>query len=113
MRDIVRLRFRIRMRQVADMQDHVRLDHLLQRGAERRDQHGRQIGDEADRIGENDARAVRQIERAQGRIERREQHIGFEHAGARQPVEQRRFAGIGVADQRDDRIRHAAPALTM
>ena len=30
--------------------------------------------------------------------------------GAGQPVEQRRFAGIGVADQRDHRIRHAARA---
>ncbi len=47
------------------------------------------------------------------RIERREQHVGFEHGGAGQAVEQRRLAGIGVADQRDDRIRHALAALAM
>ena len=33
--------------------------------------------------------------------------------GARQPVEQRRLAGIGVADQRDDRIRHALAAVAV
>src|SRR3954452_4934576 len=31
----------------------------------------------------------------------------------REPVEQRRLAGIGVADQRDDRIRHALPAFAV
>ena len=46
-------------------------------------------------------------------IERREQHVGRHHAGARQPVEQRRLAGIGVADQRDDRVRHALAAVAM
>ena len=30
-----------------------------------------------------------------------------------QPVEQRRLAGVGVADQRDDRIRHALAAVAM
>ena len=34
-------------------------------------------------------------------------------ADAGQPVEQRRFAGIGVADQRHHRIRHAAARLAM
>ena len=33
--------------------------------------------------------------------------------GAGQPVEQRRFAGVGIADQRDHRIGHAAPRLAM
>ena len=32
------------------------------------------------------------------------------HVGAGQAIEQRRFAGIGVADQRDDAIRHPLPA---
>ena len=111
--DVVQLRLGIFVRNVAHVQDDVGLDHLLERGAERRDQHGRQIGNKADRVGENDARAVRQIDRAQGRIERREQHVGGQHARLRHAVEQRRFAGIGVADQRDDRIRHAAAAFAM
>ncbi len=100
------LRLGVAMRDVAHMQDHVGLDHLLQRRAEGRDQHGRQVGDEADGIGQDDLGAVRQLDRAQRRIERREQHVGFEHPRPRHAVEQRRLAGIGVADQRHDRIRH-------
>ena len=57
--------------------------------------------------------AVRQIDRAQRRIERRKQHVGRQHARRRHAVEQRRFAGIGVADQRHDRIRHALAAVAM
>ena len=46
-------------------------------------------------------------------IERREQHVGGQNARPRHAIEQRRFAGVGVADQRHDRIRHAAAALAM
>ena len=111
--DVVQLRFGVAMRNVAHMQDHIGLDHLLERGAEGGDQHGRQVGDEADRIGEDHARAMRQADRAQRRIERGEQHVGGQHARLRHAVEQRRFAGIGVADQRHDRIRHAPAAVAM
>ena len=51
--------------------------------------------------------AMRQLDRARGRVERREQHVLGEDLGRRQPVEQRRLAGVGVADERDDRVRHA------
>ena len=78
--DVVQLRLGVVVGNVAHVQDHVGLDHLLERGAERRDQHGRQIGNEADRVGQDDARAVRQIDGAQRRIERREQHVGGQHA---------------------------------
>ena len=47
------------------------------------------------------------------RIERGEQHVGRQHVRRRHAVEQRRFAGIGVADQRHDRIRHALAAVAM
>ena len=77
--------------------------HLFQRRAERRDQHGRQIGDEADGVGKDRRAAVRQLMPPHGRVERREQHVLRHHVGAGQPVEQRRFAGVGVADERDDR----------
>ena len=60
--DIARLRLGIFVRDIADVEDDVGLDHLLQRGAERRHQHGRQIGDEADRIREDDPRAVWQVD---------------------------------------------------
>ncbi len=61
----------------------------------------RQVGDEADGVGEDDARAVRQFDPPQRRIERREQPVVGEDPGAGQRVEQRRLAGVGVADQRD------------
>ena len=51
-------------------------------------------------------RAMRQPHPAQRRIERGKQHVLGEHAGAGQPVEQGRLAGVGVADDRDDRERH-------
>ena len=53
------------------------------------------------------------VDRAQGRVERGEQHVGRQHARLRHAVEQRRLAGIGVADQRDDRIRHALAAVAV
>ncbi len=58
--DVVRLRGGVLVRHVAHMQDHVGLDHLFQRRAERRDQHGRQIRDEAHGVGQDHLRAVRQ-----------------------------------------------------
>ena len=70
--DVVQLRFGVAMRNVAHMQDHVGLDHLLERGTESGDQHGRQVGNEADRIGQDHARAMRQADRTQRRVERRE-----------------------------------------
>ena len=111
--DIMRLRLGIFVRHVAHVQDHVGLDHLFERGAERRHQHGRQVGDEADGVGQDDAQSLRQIDRAQRRIERGKQHVGRQHARLRHAIEQRRLAGVGVADQRDDRIRHALAAVAM
>ena len=43
--------------------------------------------------------------RADQRIERHEQRVRRERVGPRQPVEQRRLARVGVADQRDGRHR--------
>ena len=46
-------------------------------------------------------------------IERREELILGEHLGAGQAVEQRRLAGVRVADERDHRERHAAARFAM
>ena len=46
---------RVGMGDVAHMHDQVGLDHLFQRGAEGGDQMGRQVGDEADRVGDHAA----------------------------------------------------------
>ena len=91
---------------VPEMDDQIGLDHFFQRGAEGRDQMRRQVGDETDGIGQDDRRAVRQPHPAQGRVERREQHVFGEHAGAGQLVEKRGFSGVGVADDGDHRERH-------
>ena len=48
-----RWRSRVGMGDVADMHDQVGLDHLFQGGAEGGDQMGRQVGDEADRVGDH------------------------------------------------------------
>ena len=101
------------MGDVAHVQDQVGADHLLQRGTEGGDQHGRQIGDEADGVGQDDAAAARQADLAHRRVERREHLVLGQHAGAGDPVEQRRLAGVGVADDRDDRIGHAGAALAV
>src|SRR3984893_4077319 len=54
-----------------------------------------------------------QIHRPQGRIEGGEQRILRPHRSLGQRIEQRRFSGIGVADQRYYRIRHALAVLAM
>ena len=55
------LRLGLGMGDVAHVQDEVGLHHLLERGAEGRHQRGRQVGDEAHRVGEDDAPAARQL----------------------------------------------------
>ena len=86
--DVERLRFGVLVRHVAHVQDQVGFDHLFQRRAECRHQHGRQIRNESNGIGEDDAQSLRQINRPQGWIERREQHVGGEHAALAQAIEQ-------------------------
>ena len=67
--DVGRLRVAVLVRDVAHVQDHVGLDHLLERGAEGRHEHRRQVGDEADRVGQDHLGAVRQRQVAQRRVE--------------------------------------------
>ena len=56
---------------------------------------------------------MRQFERAQGRIERRKQHVCGLYIGAGQAIEQRRLSGVGVTDQSHDPIRHPLAAGAM
>src|SRR4029079_3883960 len=95
------------------MQDHIGLDDLLQRGAESGDELCREIGNETDRIGEHDLAAMRKRDRAHGGIECRKQQILGNHTCLGQGTEQRRFAGIGVANEGHDRIGNSRPALAM
>ena len=48
------------------------------------------------------------FDKAHRGIERGEQHVRRRHLGAGQPIEQGRLPGVGIADQRDDRIWHIA-----
>jgi hypothetical protein len=60
---------------VDDVQQQIGLHHFLERGAERRDQAVRQAIDEADRVRQQDLRALREPDLAQQRIERDEQRV--------------------------------------
>ena len=80
---------------------------FLQRRAKRGDQLVRQVADETDGIGQRGLQAGRQVQPPHRRIECREQLVGGVGAGACQSVEQRRLAGVGVADERDGR--HLGP----
>jgi len=68
---------------------------------------------EADRIGQQNLLAVWQRDLPRGWIQRGEQAILGQHASAGKRVEQRGFAGIGVANQRHNRHAAAAPALAI
>ena len=88
------------MARVHDVHDDVGVLQLLESRPERSHELMGQLPDEADRIGE-DERARPLLDEASGRIERDEQLIGCREACAREPVEQRRLAGVGIADERD------------
>ena len=91
------------MGDVAHVQDQVGVDHLLQRGAERRHQLGRQIGDESHRVRQHHPPPRRDLDRPHRRVERGEQHVPGQDPCPGQPVEQRRLARVGVAHQRHHR----------
>ncbi len=97
------------MGDVANMHDQIGFQHLLESGAEGLDKVRRQIGHEADRVGDHAGLAVGQPDRPHGRIERGEQQVLGHHGRAAQAVEQRRLAGVGVADQRHRRQARLAP----
>ena len=87
---------------MSDVQDQIGLDHLFQRGAEGGDQRRRQVGDEADGVGDHHLASMRQGDLAYGGVQRRKQLVLGQHPCPREPVEQAGLAGIGVADQGDD-----------
>ena len=63
----------------------------------------RQAADKSDRIDQHDGAAVRQCERARGRVKRGEQLILSQHARAGQRVEQRALADVRITDDRHRR----------
>ncbi len=101
----------VRGRRVDDVQHEIRVGHLLERRAKRRDERVRQPIDEADGVRHEQLAAVGQPHLADERIERDEQRVRRFRVRARQHVEQRRLAGVGVADERDRRHRRLVAPL--
>ena len=91
--------------------DEIGLGHLFERRAERGDQCVRQPVDEPDRVGDQQVAAIGQRHAPDQRVERHEQRVLGRGAFPRQQVEQRRLAGVGVADQRHRRHRLLVPPL--
>ena len=86
---------------VANVEEHLGLRNLFERGAKAGDQRVRQIADEADRVRQQNAAAAGQLNGPQFRIERGEHARRRKHLRAGDRVEQRAFAGVGVADECD------------
>ena len=72
-----------------------------------------EVRDEAHSIRQNRLLDTRQCDCTHGRIKRGEQQVLRHYAGAGQSIEQGRFSGIGIADERDHRPRCAFPPLAM
>ena len=87
----------LRRCRVGDVQDHVGVGHLLERGSERLDQIVGQLAHEPDGVRQRRPTPARQLELAGGRVERREQLIGHQRVRAREAIEQRRLTGVRVA----------------
>ena len=93
------------VRGIDDLDQHVGAGDLLERGAERVDQLVGQLVDEAHGVGDDRGLAVAQLHLARGRVEGREQLVlGPGDLAADERVEQRRLAGVRVADDGDGRV---------
>ena len=86
-------------RGVDDVQHEVGDRRLLERRAEGVDQLMGQLADEADGVGQQVGPAV-EPRRARARIQRVEEAVGDADRRPGERVEQRRLAGVGVADER-------------
>ena len=101
----------IRVARIDDVDEEVRVLHLLERRAKRRDQLFGELANEADGVGDDHLALVGKPQATADRIERREQFVSRERVALGHRVEQRRLARIGVAADRDDRqIATLAPA---
>ena len=95
------------------MQQQVRILQLLQRSLKGLDEMMRQLGNEADGIGQQDLQMIRHLQAAGRRVQRVKQPVVGRDARARKSVEQGGLARIRVADQRHDGhgVLHAALTL--
>lgn len=82
------------------MQDELSLDNFFEGRPKRLHQSRRQIPNEADGIRKKDPAARRQCDVADGRVQSRKHSGVGGDLGPGQPVEERRFSGIGISGQR-------------
>jgi len=106
------LRVGIRVGGIDDVEQEIGVGDLLERRMEGLDELMREPAHEPDGVGDERRVAVVEIETADGRIERGEQPVLDEDACARQPVEERRLAGVRVADDRGGRAPRRAAGTT-
>ncbi len=96
---------------VDDLDEDVGPVDLLERRPERVDELVRELVDEAHGVGHDRGLPVAELDLAAGGIERGEQLVlGERHLGADEGVEQRRLAGVRVADDADGRPQPAVAA---
>ncbi len=94
---------------VEHVREQVGAARLLERRTEGVDELVRELCDEADGVGQQ-VPAPAQTQRARGRVERVEQAVANADLRAGKRVQERRLAGVGVADERDRRQRRRARA---
>ena len=102
----------MRIRHVADVQNQRRLLYFLERRAERCKQSFRQVTNKSDGIGEQHAAIREQADRTDGRVKSSKHFRGHQDLGAAQCIEQGRFAGVGVAHQRNGSQGHGIARFT-
>ena len=93
------------------MEHQVGLGRFLERRAKGGDQRVRQPIDEADGVRHQQLAAVWQPQLTHQRVERHEQGVRGVSVRAGQHVEQRRLAGVGVADERNRRHRRLVTTI--
>ena len=96
---------------VDHVQHQIRLGDFFERRAKGRDQRVRQPIDEANGVGHQQFASIGQAHPPHERIQRHKQRVGGFGSLAGQQIEERRLAGVGVADQRHRRHRLLLPPL--
>ncbi|MNN64610.1 hypothetical protein D3C81_1800580 [compost metagenome] len=88
---------------VDHMQQQIRVARLFERSPKSLDQLVWQVTNEAHGIGQDNRPDIVELKPAQGRIKCRKQLIGCVDLGLGQGIEQGRFTGVGIANQRNRR----------
>ena len=111
--DSLDLELRSLVRHIDDMQQKIGFNDLFERCVKGLHERMRQLLNETHGIGHEDFAAVRELKRARRRVERRKELVLGENVCARQGVQERRLAGVRIADEGGDGDARSAAALAM